>query len=103
MAVLWLRRLDAGLSPRKDNFHSGPAHVEFVVDKVTLRHDFVRVTLFSLSVSLYTCSIIIFMCMLLLRERRRAKRNAPPENKEHCIEKYFQVFNLQSVITYAAD
>ena len=36
MAVAWLRRLVAGLSPRRPDFDSGSVHVEFVVDKVAL-------------------------------------------------------------------
>jgi hypothetical protein len=36
MAVPWLRRLVAGLSPRRPGFDSESVHVEFVVDKVTL-------------------------------------------------------------------
>ena len=35
-AVLWLRRLDAGLTPLRIGFDLGPLCVGFVVDKVTL-------------------------------------------------------------------
>ena len=35
-AVPWLRRLVAGLSPRRPGFDPGPVHVRFVVDKVAL-------------------------------------------------------------------
>jgi hypothetical protein len=36
MAVPWLRRLVAGLSPRRPGFDPGSVHVGFVVDKVAL-------------------------------------------------------------------
>jgi hypothetical protein len=35
-AVPWLRRLAAGLPPRRPGFDPGPVHVGFVVDKVAL-------------------------------------------------------------------
>jgi glycosidase len=35
-AVPWLRRLVAGLSPRRTGFATGSIHVGFVVDKVAL-------------------------------------------------------------------
>jgi hypothetical protein len=36
MAMQWLRRLVASLSPRRPRFTPGPLHVGFVVDKVAL-------------------------------------------------------------------
>ena len=36
MAVPWLRRLVAGLPPRRHGFDPGSVHVGFVVDKVAL-------------------------------------------------------------------
>jgi hypothetical protein len=39
-AVPWLRRLVAGLSPRRSGFDSGSVHVRFVVDKVALGQGF---------------------------------------------------------------
>jgi hypothetical protein len=36
MAVQWLRRLVAGLLPRRPGFDPGSVHVGFVVDKVAL-------------------------------------------------------------------
>jgi hypothetical protein len=42
-AVPWLRRLVAGLSPRKPGFDPGSVHVGFVVDKVALGQVFPRV------------------------------------------------------------
>jgi hypothetical protein len=36
MAVPWLRRLVAGLSPRRLGFDPGSVHVEFLMDKVAL-------------------------------------------------------------------
>jgi hypothetical protein len=35
-AVSWLRRLVAGISPRRPGFNPGSVHVGFVVDKVAL-------------------------------------------------------------------
>jgi hypothetical protein len=35
-AVPWLRRLVAGISPRRPGFDTGSVHVGFVVDKVAL-------------------------------------------------------------------
>jgi hypothetical protein len=46
-AVPWLRRLIAGLSPRRPGFDSGSVHVGFVVDKVALGQVFLRVLRFS--------------------------------------------------------
>jgi hypothetical protein len=45
--VLWLRRLVAGLSPRRLGFDPGSVHVGFVVDKVVLGQVFPRVLRFS--------------------------------------------------------
>jgi hypothetical protein len=47
MAVLWLRRLVTGLSPRRTGFAPGSIHVEFVVKKVALGQVFPRVLRFS--------------------------------------------------------
>jgi hypothetical protein len=46
-AVPWLRRLVAGLSPRRPGFDPGSVHVGFVVDKVALGQVFPRVLRFS--------------------------------------------------------
>jgi hypothetical protein len=43
----WLRRLVAGLSPRRPGFDPGSVHVGFVVDKVALGQGFPRVVRFS--------------------------------------------------------
>jgi hypothetical protein len=45
-AVPWLRRLAAGLPPRRPGFDPGAVHVGFVVDKVTLGQVFPRVLRF---------------------------------------------------------
>jgi hypothetical protein len=45
-AVPWLRRLVAGLPPRRPGFDRGSVHVGFVVDKVALGQGFLRVLLF---------------------------------------------------------
>jgi len=41
------RSLGAGISPGRPGFNPGPLHVEFVVDKVALGPDFLRVFRFS--------------------------------------------------------
>jgi hypothetical protein len=46
-AVPWLRRLVAGLSPRRPVFAPKSVHVGFVVDKVALGQGFLRVLRFS--------------------------------------------------------
>jgi hypothetical protein len=43
----WLRRLAAGLPPRRPGFDPGLVHVRFVVDKVALGQVFLRVLRFS--------------------------------------------------------
>jgi hypothetical protein len=46
-AVSWLRRLVAGLSPRRPGFDTGSVHVGFVVHNVALGQVFPRVLRFS--------------------------------------------------------
>jgi hypothetical protein len=46
-AVPWLRRLVAGLPPRRPGFDAGSVHVGFVVDKVALGQLFLPVLRFS--------------------------------------------------------
>jgi hypothetical protein len=46
-AVPWLRRLAAGLPPRRPGFDPGLVHVGFVVDKVALGEGFPLVLRFS--------------------------------------------------------
>jgi hypothetical protein len=46
--VPWLRRLVAGLPPRRSRFDPGSLHVGFVVDKVALGQIFSPVLRFSL-------------------------------------------------------
>jgi hypothetical protein len=46
-AVPWLRRLAAGLPPRRPGFDPGSVHVGFVVDKVARGQVFLRVLRFS--------------------------------------------------------
>ena len=50
-AVPWLRRLLAGLSPRRPEFHPGSDHVVFVVDKVALGQ------VFPPSASVFPCQL----------------------------------------------
>jgi hypothetical protein len=47
MAVPWLRRLVAGLSPRRRGFDPRSVNVGFVVDKVAMGQVFPRVFRFS--------------------------------------------------------
>jgi hypothetical protein len=46
-AVPWLRRLTAGLLPRRPGFDPGSDHVGFAVDKVALGQVFLRILRFS--------------------------------------------------------
>jgi hypothetical protein len=46
MAVTWLRRLVASLSPQRPRFIPGSVNVGFVVDKVALGEVFLRVLRF---------------------------------------------------------
>jgi hypothetical protein len=52
-AVPWLRRLVAGLPPRRPGFDPGSVHVGFVVDKVALGQVFSQVLRFSLLISFH--------------------------------------------------
>jgi hypothetical protein len=45
--VPWLRSLVGGLSPRRPGLAPGSIHVGFIVDKVPLGQDFLRVLRFS--------------------------------------------------------
>jgi hypothetical protein len=47
LTVPWLKRLAAGLSPRRPGFDPGSVHVRFVVGKVALGQVFPRVLQFS--------------------------------------------------------
>jgi hypothetical protein len=53
----WLRRLVAGLSPRRLGFDSGSVHVGFVVDKVALGQVSPDYFGFPMSILFYQCSI----------------------------------------------
>jgi hypothetical protein len=55
--VPWLRRLVAGLSPRRLGLDPVSAHVGSVMDKVALRQVFPQVLRFPLSVSFHRCYI----------------------------------------------
>jgi hypothetical protein len=64
--VPWLKRLVAGISPRRPGFDPGSVHVGFVLDKVTLGQVFPRVLRFSLVTLIppvlhYTEKLIIFI------------------------------------------
>jgi hypothetical protein len=55
--VPWLRRLAAGLPPRRPGFDPGSVNVEFVVDKVALGQVFTEYFGFPLSISFHRFSI----------------------------------------------
>jgi hypothetical protein len=63
--VPWLRRLVAGLPPRRPEFDPGSVHVGFVVDKVALGQVFSPSSSVFPSVSFHRCSIT----------RKRTKNN----------------------------
>jgi hypothetical protein len=56
-AVPWLRRLVAGLPPRRPGFDPGSVHVGFVVDKVALGQVLPGYFGIPLSLSFHWCSI----------------------------------------------
>jgi hypothetical protein len=56
-AVPWLRRLVAGLSPRRPGLDPRSVHVRFVVDKVALGQVFLRDVGFPLPILFHWCSI----------------------------------------------
>ena len=62
LAVPWLRRLVAGLSPQWAGFGSRSVRVRFVVDREAMRRGFPP------SVSFYQYSVLIFIYTLLLAE-----------------------------------
>jgi hypothetical protein len=55
-----LRPLVPGLSPQKPEFDPNSLHMRFVVDKNCERY-FFQYLIFALSVSLYYCTILIFL------------------------------------------
>jgi hypothetical protein len=59
-AVQWLRRLVAGLSPRRPGFNSRSVHVGCMADKLALGQVFLRVLLFPL------CHSTDDLCLLLI-------------------------------------
>jgi hypothetical protein len=59
--VPWLRRLAAGLPPRRPGFDLGSVHVGFVVDKVALGQVFLRVLRFSPVNWIIIIIIVIFI------------------------------------------
>jgi len=63
-----LRRLIAGLSPRRPRFDHMSVHVRCVMDKVALGRRFLRIFLFSLSVSLHKC---LSICCSYQNERTK--------------------------------
>jgi hypothetical protein len=67
-ALSWLRRLVAGLSPRRSWFDPRSVSVGSVVDKVALAQVSVRVLQFFLSLSFHQYSVLIFIVTLLLSE-----------------------------------
>jgi len=66
--VLWLRRSDAGLSPRRPGFDRNSVYVEFVVGKVELEQAYLPLLRYSPSVSFHHRSIF-FQCYQLTHAR----------------------------------
>jgi hypothetical protein len=64
-AVPWLRRLVAGLSPRRPGFDPGSVHVGFVVDKVALGQ------VFSPSTSVFPCQFDCTGAPLLVKIKKK--------------------------------
>jgi len=69
-AVPWLRRLVVGLLPRRIGFDTRSAHVTCGGQSDTVTGFSPNVLGFRLSVAFHHCSILIFIGMLLLLERR---------------------------------
>lgn len=92
----WLRRLVAGVSPRRPRFDPSSIHVR-VVEKKTLEQGFLRVPLFSLSSSFHISSILVLFCMMLLQEGQMSfawepsKKECFSKIREQWIEAYFHV------------
>jgi hypothetical protein len=97
-----LRRLVAGLSPRKPGLDPGLVHVRFVVDKVTLGHVFLRLLRFSPVSIIPPLLRTLFIYTLLLSEGQtgeaweRSEKQSYSEIGEHWIEKkfHFLVFTV---------
>ena len=68
-AVSWLKRLVAGLSPRRPEFDPGSVHVGFVVDKVARTGFSQSTSVFPLSISFHRSSI--------KREKQKKPHNLP--------------------------
>ena len=82
--VQWLRRLVAGLPPRRPGFDPSSHHVRFVVDIVALgRCFFPNISFFSLSLSFHQCSALFFVYMLLLPEGQMVEA-VEPSIKQRC-------------------
>jgi hypothetical protein len=64
--VTWFRQSVAGLLAGRPVVYPWPVHVGFVVNKLTLGEDSVRLLWFSLSLTFYYCSMLTFVCVLLL-------------------------------------
>jgi len=72
-SVPWIRWPVAGLSLWKPGFNSRSVHVMFVVNRLALGRDFLRVYAFPLSGSFHECSVLIFIYMLLYDKGKWAK------------------------------
>jgi hypothetical protein len=84
----WLRRLIAGLLPRRPGFDHRSIHVRCVMDKVALERGFLGVFLFSLSVSFHEC---LYMCCSYQNERAKFG-NVSSKIREHYTEMHYDVF-----------
>jgi hypothetical protein len=81
--VPWLRRLVAGLSPRRSGFDPGSVHVGLVMDKVAMGQVFPEYFGFPLSFSFHRCSI--------------TRRNEKTNNIFHLHHRVAQALRLRCV------
>lgn len=95
-----LRRLVVGLSPQKSGFVSSSLHVRFLVDKDPLEQVFLRIRLFTLTVSFHQCSIFISVYILLLPDERTDESNTLSVIGEHWIRNNFHYFAFPFILKY---
>ena len=81
----WLRQLGASLSLQRVRCESGPVHLRFVVDKVSLRQVFLRVLqLYYQSFHHYSTLIIV---LILLLSEGQAVKHGNPHTSQCCLGK----------------
>jgi hypothetical protein len=79
--IPWIKRLVAGLLPRSSGFDPRSVHVRLAADIVPLGQAFIRACRFSLALSLYQYSILIFIYMLVLPEWQAGEAKGRIEQK----------------------